>query len=162
MTQSPACIPESEALDINEQRLLTAKAKRTGARNYPSSPSSVQLHYLCSSEEFLTTGGVFLWFMRQIKEGCVRVHCTPWLLTQARCTAVAPASPGSSSSHQGEKTTWFSAGCWMCLHTRRTLMTSSAQQQRGGADVVTVTEVMMKWSAGPHTPALLWLYARWC
>lgn len=168
MTQSPAHIPESEALDINEQRFLGAKAKRTGARNY--SP----LLLFCSASLPVLLRGVPRHWRRVllIHEADKRGVCA--------CT-VRPDSWHISTPHGcGPRVPWlllissrrendlvFCRLLDVFTHRERALMTLSvrkrrAQQQRGGADVVTVTKVMMKWSAGPHIPALLWLYAHRC
>lgn len=56
---------------FNEQCVLGAKAKGTGAINYTRSPlplSPPPLLHLCFSVDFSTAGGSIPWFIKQIKE----------------------------------------------------------------------------------------------
>lgn len=86
---------------------------------HPSSSSSPPLHYLCFSVDFFATGGMFSWFMKQIKEKRVDYDLT--LDTWTRHTFVAPCVSRRRRrllliSSQSENDL-DSPGCWMCLHT---------------------------------------------
>lgn len=103
---------------FNEQRVLSAKAKRTGARNdtrsLPPLPSPPP-HYLYFSVDFITTGGMFTWFMKQINKGACRLWPDSWHMNRARICISAclqMASPLISCQPENDLD---SAG-WMCLH----------------------------------------------